>query len=397
MLALWDVPFYADRFRAVGLSAPVAVNTWEDLLRIPTVDKAAIIEDQRRAPPFGSMLPWPVPQLERIYRSAGPIYLGFTGKDVARAGRIFEGHWRTLGVRPGDVADISTTYHWVVGGTLLDEGLRALGATVIPGGPGQSEQRLNVLQDTGATVLQAFTPYAEALGMQLAASDIDPVSDLAVRLLVVGGEMRTATAKKRLEDLWGGARAREFYGAAEVGGMVAAECDIAGDGMHLSDRFIIEIVDPDNGKPRRMESGGEIIITELFKEAQPLLRYRTGDITEGIDARPCSCGRTSPRLRRIVGRTSSVLRIRGLFVQPAQVSQIAQASGFDAHRIVVKREGVQDEATLEIERPAHDDLRLDEFVERLKATTGLRWNVDVLPTESLDEPYGNVVDKRDFL
>ncbi|MBX6378922.1 MAG: AMP-binding protein, partial [Clostridia bacterium] len=252
---------------------------------LPFIKKEDALDDQARRPPFGTQLAVDKSALRRVYCSAGSFYLGFTAADLQAAVATNVAQLQVLGVRPGDIVDIASSYHWVVAGTLFDESVRSLGATVVPGGPGQSDQRLRVLKDVGVTVLQAFTPYAEALGQELVEKGIDPRRDLRVRLLIIGGELRTSDAQRRLSGLWGGAAVRELYGTAETG-IVAAECE-AGGGMHISEDFVLEIVDPDTGDPVDPAGGGEIVISELYRQAQPFIRYRTGDITEGVDFSQC--------------------------------------------------------------------------------------------------------------
>jgi phenylacetate-CoA ligase len=274
-----------------------------------------------------------------------------------------------LGVREGDLVDIASNFHWVVAGTVMDAALRRLGAGVIPGGPGLSDLRLDVLRRTGATVLQAFTPYAEKLGERLA--ELRELSDdggqrHSLRLLLIGGELREANAKARLEALWSGAAARELYGTTEAG-LNAVDCEYA-NGMHLSPQCFLEVVEPDTGQPVAPGSPGEIVITELFRSAQPFIRYRSGDLTEGLILDCCDCGLQTPRLGRIIGRKSDVLRVRGQFLYEALMrSCLNSFPRVDRWRVVVDRPGVIDTLILNVAPADGTTLGADD----LTAITGL--------------------------
>lgn len=355
--------FYKSSFDRAGVS-PGDLKSFEDLARFPFVCKTDVMADQRASLPFGTMLGVKSEYLRRVYCSGGPLYLMLTGKDIETAEQVTGRELSVAGLRAGDILDIASAYHWVVGGTGLDGGARRVGATVVPGGPGMTAMRVQVMREVGVTAIQAFTPYAETLGQYLREQGIDPRRDLKVRLLIIGGELRTATAKERLSELWGGAMIREVYGTGEAG-LVAVECCEGGDGMHISEDCILEIVDPATGEPVSPENGGEIVLTELYREAQPFIRYRTGDITEGVDFEPCQCGRSTPRLKRIVGRQSSMLRVRGLFVYPEYVKGIvASHPELGACQVIVERRGTRDVLTVRVE--CKSDSCPGELAERLK-------------------------------
>lgn len=405
--------FYRAAFAAAQFT-PAQLRTWRDLPRLPMVTKEAVLADQATRPPFGTQLAVPQSSLRRIYCSAGSLYLGLTAGDLRRLVRAGTDQLRIAGLRRGDIVDVSSTFHLVMGGTLVDAACRAAGATVIPGGPGGSEQRLRILQDVGATVLQAFTPYAEALGLEMAQKGIDPRRDLRVRLLLVGGEVSTAGARLRLAELWGGAGVREFYGTAETGA-VATECP-AGGGMHISDDYLFEVIDPDTGEPCDPAGGGEIVLTEMMRRAQPFIRFRTGDITAGVDFRPCPCGRPTPRLQRIMGRRSSILRVKGVFIQPRLVAAVLAECGYGRHQLVVDRPGALDRVRLRIEAPAAagSDATASpagagptapapgageataRLVERLKSAIGITCEVEWLPPGGLPPGAPAVVDQREL-
>jgi phenylacetate-CoA ligase len=377
-------PFYRRSFGTAGVS-PADLKDYADLARFPLVSKIDVIADQRAAPPFGTLLAVAPGALRRLYCSGGPLYLALSGNDIETAEAAAANQLILLGLRPGDLFDIASSFHWVFAGTMAEGAARRAGAATIPGGPGMSALRAQVLREAGVTALQAFTPYAETLGSELRQQGLDPQRDLKVRLLMIGGELRLAAAKERLSELWGGAAIRESYGTAETG-FVAAECYEVGEGMHLSEDFVLEIIDPETGTPVPPEGGGEIVITELLREAQPFIRYRTGDITEGIDFTTCRCGRSAPRLKRIIGRKSSMLRVRGLFLYPEQVKGIVSSHPeLRRCQLLVDRLGVQDVLTVRAEYagdtpPEHLRAALQD---EIKSATQLRCEVELLSDGTL--------------
>lgn len=384
--------FYQGEFAKAGF-VPAQLRSWRDLARMPLITKETVLADQALAPPFGTQLTVSQSRLRRICFSAGALFLGLSAGDLTRLIRAGAAQLRLAGLRRGDVVDVSSTFHAVIGGTLTDAACRAAGAAVIPGGPGGSEQRLRILRDAKVTVLQAFTPYAEALGQEMVARGIDARRDLAVRLLLVGGEVSTPGARQRLTEMWGGAGIREFYGTAETS-VVASECP-AGAGMHLSPDYIFEVVDPDTGLPCDPAAGGEIVLTELLRRAQPFIRFRTGDITEGVDFSPCACGRTTPRLQRIMGRRSSILRIKGVFVQPRLVAAVLSESGYERHQLIVDRPGALDRLLVRVESPRTDDAQaVRHLIGRLKDTIGITCAVELLPPGGIESDAPTVLDRR---
>jgi len=390
------IPFYRERWDAAGV-APGDVRGYADLPKLPAITKPEIITDQETSPPFGNQLAVPKEDLHRIFCNAGSLYLWFTAGDMDAIGAMFAAQFETMGVRSTDVVDVSSTFHWLMAGTNMDPALRRLGAAVIPGGPGMSELRMKLMREVGVTVLEAFTPYAEELASRFEAYGIDAESDLAVRLLMIGGELRQREARQRLERAWGGAVVREFYGASEAG-MVSAECFEVGDGMHLSPYAVIEVIDPDTGEHVEPGEPGEVVTSELYRTAQRFIRYRTGDITEGVILEPCACGRTTPRLRRIVGRTGDVARVKGLFVAPAVLEQLVRARTDGARwHVTVHRPGTIDSMLLRVEHPGGDGAELrGALVKDVKGAIGLTCEVETVPPGTLPEDGPRIDDRRDF-
>jgi phenylacetate-CoA ligase len=337
---------YRDRIPVDVVDGPPSVDA---LRRIAGIHKEEIIALQRARPPFGDVLVGERPRDGRCYVSPGPVYLVLSAADVEASGRSLARQWEICGIGAGDVVDVSSSFHWVFAGLNCADALAEIGAVLVPGGPGFTDVRVQTMRELGVTVLQAFTPYAEEIGVRLREQGVDPARDLGVRLLVIGGELRTERSKARLAELWGNPAIVEVYGTAETG-ITAVECSEAADGMHLADDVIVEVVDVETGDAVGPGEPGEIVITELLREAMPVLRLFTGDITEGYTLDRCACGRDVPRLGRILGRKSTIPRVRGLFLSPVQVREVLDRhAGLGPCRIVISRPGRTDDLRIEIE------------------------------------------------
>ena len=390
------VPFYRRRFDEAGV-VPADIADFGDLHRLPMVSKDDIIADQLAHPPIGDLAVAPE-DLARIHLIAGAYYLCVGPEDQLALTKMFGQAFRTMGITDTDVVDVATAFHWVMGGVQIDGALRSLGATVIPGGPGQSDRRMRVMRDLGVTALQAFTPYAEELASRFEEYGVQ-ADELSVRLLMIGGELRDLAAKQRLEMAWGGAVAREFYGASEAG-LAAAECFEVGDGMHVGAHCIVEIVDPETGRQVETGAPGEVVTTELYRTAQPFIRYRTGDISEGFTTERCACGRDSWRLGRILGRNSDIARVKGLFIAPMAIEHVVRRQAeARAWRAIVDRPKVTDRMTVQVEwegpvgaREAISAL----YVRQLKEAVGVTCEVEIVPLQAIDGPAGVIEDRRNL-
>ncbi len=356
-------PYYRSAFKAAGVRPREIANLEEFLAAVPCLTKMQIIEDQREHPPFGRLLAVKPEELIRIYWSPGPELIVFTPEDYAYVVDLAAKAFYTCGVRPEDIVNVTCTYHWVIAGTVIDEAFRRIGCAVIPGGAGQSRMHVEVMRATRTTVLFAFFTFAEELGKVAMEIGLDPARDLSLRLAIVTGEVRARTLRRELERTFG-FQTREIYGTSEVP-FVAAECP-EGGGMHVDPRFIVEVLDPHTQRPVLEGERGELVVTDLMKRAQPSIRYRTGDITEGLDGAPCPCGRTTPRIGPILGRVGQIPRVKGLFIVPREVEEvIGQHPELGRFQLVVDRPGIRDRLTVKIElKGAADESSLKEVLAR---------------------------------
>jgi phenylacetate-CoA ligase len=386
-------PFYRDRLADVD---PASVTSLEALAGLPSVTKLDIIEDQAGASPYGTLLGCAPDDVVRLYVGPGPQATYFTREDFAVACQDAAWTFFTNGFRPGDVVDVTIMYHWVIAGTLMDEGYRLVGCATIPGGIGMSQAHIENLRWTRATGLFAFPTFLEELAAKAGELGVDPASELDVRLCSIAGEQRGGDFKARMAELWGGMQVRELYGGAEVP-FIAAECE-AGGGMHLNPDLVVEVVNPESGEPVAAAEPGLIVASETVRAAYPMIRYSTGDLTEGLDPEPCRCGRTTPRLGRIVGRVGEVPRVKGLFVIPAQVrAALDGVDGLGRFQLVIERPQRQDELTVRVEHDGPAEARAGlapAVVRALKDGIRLTCEVELVDGGTLGEDAPVVDDRR---
>jgi phenylacetate-CoA ligase len=210
-----------------------------------------------------------------------------------------------------------------------------------------SDLHVEVMKLAKVTVIHAFTTFLAQLGELVRQKGYDPRKELAVRLGIIGGEVRSEAARRALGEPFGGIEIREQYGPAEVG-IIASECEFGG-GMHLSDDHIVEVIDPATATPVDEGASGELVVSDVWRQAMPIIRYRTGDLTEGLNLEPCACGRSAPRMKRIIGRVSEIPRIKGMFVVPRTIQNVLDRyPEVGRFQLVVDRPTRQDELTIKI-------------------------------------------------
>lgn len=383
-------PFLRARWQAADVAAE-DVRTLADLARLPHFDKPSIIEAQAAAPPYGSLLAVEPEELNRTYLSPGPEAVFFTAADLARLAEHTAWALHTTGVRPSDVVDVTPMYNWVLAGTMLDDGYRRIGCNVIPGGAGSSELHVEHMRWLGVTALFTFPTFLEQLARQVEDAGFDPHRDMRVRQVTIAGEMSSMESRKRMESFFG-CQVREMYGGAEVPN-VAAECE-AGGGMHLNPHYIVEVVDAEDHTPVAPGDPGVIVLTDLERRAMPIIRYFTSDLTSGLDLTPCECGRTTPRLGRILGRTGEIPRVKGLFVVPRQVAAALEPFRVGRFQLVIDRPDHRDHLVVRVEAPEASPGLAEGLATALKHHIRLSAEVQLcaLGTFGTDDPV--VVDRR---
>src|SRR5215210_456663 len=347
----------------------------------------------------------PLEQVVRVHASSGshgkPTVVGYTRADLEAWIEVMARCMTMAGVRPGMIVHNANGYGLFTGGLGFHYGGERIGATVIPVSGGFTARQAMLLRDLGGQVLCATPSYALVIAQAVRDAGLEP-SDLALQIGLFGGEPWTEEMRTEL-DRELGIKAVSFYGLSEMCGPgVAAECLDARDGLHVQeDHFLVEVVAPETGDPVPEGGDGELVFTTLLKEAQPLIRYRTGDIGS-ISREPCSCGRTFARIMALRGRLDDMLIIRGVNLFPSTVETLllGVAEVAPHYRLIVERPAEMDEVTVECE-PADSDIDRAELALRLETLlrdhTGIRIPVSVLEPGAVPRSEGKavrVVDRR---
>lgn len=397
------VPYYREALDARGVK-PKDIRTLGDVRLLPMTDKTAL----RDTYPFG-LFAVPMEQVVRVHSSSGttgkPIVVGYTKGDLNIWNELTARLGSAAGVVPADRVQIAFLYGMFTGGWGMHFGIERIGATVFPAGAGNTERQLLMMQDFGTTALVSTPSYALYLAEVAERMGID-IKALPLRLGLFGGEPSGEGMRAEIERRLG-IIATDNYGLSEVMGPgVSGECDQQ-CGLHMAeDHFLFEVVDPATGELMPEGEEGELVITSLTKEAFPVLRYRTHDLTT-VDLAPCACGRTSARMRKVRARTDDMLIIRGVNVFPSQIEDALLAvEGVEPHYvIVVSREGSLDqlEVRIEVAREIFSDVMKDMVAftrrvsEKIQATTGLNAKVTLVEPGTIERTVGKarrVIDSR---
>lgn len=386
-------PYYRRLFGDADID-PASLHTAQDLRRVPLVRKEDIAARQQAVPPFGDFIMVQREELARVFVH-GKTYYPFTRRDLDF---FVEGAVRASaasGTEGARVTDITSSFNWVAGGTLALAAAERLGSTIIPGGAGMTDQHVQVLRDLQVTSFGGFPSFVRHVALRARELGLDPRRDFAVRHLGIGGEVRSDDEKRELMELFGATSCSESYGTTETG-LMASEC-VEGQGMHLFGHHLVELLDSESGAPVPLDRPGEIVATSVLpREAMPMLRYATGDVTEGFDLSPCPCGRRTPRLRRITGRRGEILRVKGLFLYPGRVAEaLSRVPGTGAFQSVVERRDGSDAVTVRVEMAAPADAAVVERLrEAIKATTNLTVDVEPIAPGALPSGTPRAVDRR---
>lgn len=319
---VWEkVPAYRKKMEEAGVK-PEDIKCLKDLCRLPFVTK----QDLRDNYPFG-LFAVDKEELVRIHASSGttgkPTVVGYTKRDLEMWTECVSRIAVMGGADKKDVAQICFGYGMFTGALGLHYGLENIGATMVPSSTGNSEKQIMYMKDFGTTLLVATPSYALRLAEVAQSLGIDPKKDLQVRIGLVGSELLTEAMRTEMHKLWGDEMlVTSNYGMSELMGPgVSGECQYM-DGMHINeDYFIPEIIDPKTGEVLPAGEKGELVVTCIYKEGLPLIRYRTKDITRLI-YEPCKCGRTTCRMENLQGRTDDMLKIRGVNVFPSQIEEV---------------------------------------------------------------------------
>ena len=394
---------YRKKMDEAGIK-PEDVKSLADLSRLPFVTK----QDLRDNYPFG-LFAVPKDDLVRIHASSGttgkPTVVGYTAGDMDVWTECVSRIAVAGGATSKDVAQICFGYGMFTGALGLHYGLENIGATIVPSSTGNSEKQLMYMKDFGTTLLVATPSYAMRLAEVAKEMGIEPKTDLGVKIALVGSEMLTDAMREEMYKAWGeDMKITSNYGMSELMGPgVSGECEYT-CGMHINEDFFIpEIINPETGEVLPAGEWGELVITCIKKEALPLIRYRTKDITRLI-YEPCKCGRTTVRMENLSGRSDDMLKIRGVNVFPSQIEEVVlSVEGLGPHyEIIVERDGYADKLSVRVElATATDSFKVLENIEKsvrnkLKVMLGLDAKVILESPNTLARFEGKAKRVRDL-
>jgi phenylacetate-CoA ligase len=379
-----QAPALRARMAAAGLD--VDTLTLDTLPRVAVLSKDALPQAQRAQPPLAGWLGIPTAALARLYRSPGPIY-DPEGRE--------DDYWRfapalfAAGFRRGDLVLNTFSYHLTPAGHMFDGALRAMGCPVIPSGPGNTDVQAQLLAGLPVAGFVGTPSFLVAVLEAASAAGARP----RVRHAFVIAEMLPESLRRRLETDFGVATS-QGYGTADLGS-IAYECG-ARAGMHVSLETLVEVLDPQSGRPVAPGQAGEAVVTAL-NPTYPLLRFGTGDLVTMAEG-TCACGRTASRIARIVGRVGEAVKVRGMFVHPADVDRIvARFPDVARYQVVVTRPADADEMRVRAElRPGVPAaLALGARVQdALVAGLRLRCQVEVVAAGTLPSDAKKIADER---
>ncbi len=398
-----NVIHYRKKFNELG-AIPEDIRSLADLSKLPLTSK----DDLNHNYPY-DMFAVPLREVVRIHSSSGigskPIVAGYTKNDIRIWSNLVARFMTAAGVTRDDLVQVTFHYGLYTGAFGLHYGAETIGASVIPMGTGNTERQIMIMQDYKSTVLVSTPSYALELAFRMEQLGVNPKS-LSLKVGLLGGEPWSEAMRSQIEQGLA-INATDNYGLSEViGPGIAGECSCK-NGLHIyEDAFLPEIIDPDTGNVLPAGQEGELVITTLTKEAFPLIRYRTRDITS-LDYAPCACGRTLVRMKRISRRSDDMLIIRGVNVYPSQIEEavFSVAQGDAPYQIVVERVGAMD--SLEVIIEVTDKIfslelqKQRSFLESVKkqinTITGITASVKLVEAKSIlrqDGKIKRVLDKR---
>ncbi|ADH84820.1 phenylacetate--CoA ligase family protein [Desulfurivibrio alkaliphilus] len=342
------VPYYRQKMDQAGVS-PGDIRSLTDIKRLPFTTK----EDLRQNYPFG-LFTVPMERIVRIHASSGttgkPTVVGYTKRDLGLWAELMSRTLAAAGVSHRDIVQNAYGYGLFTGGLGAHYGAENLGCAVIPISGGNTKRQIQIMQDFGTTVLLSTPSYALNIADTMAAMGVDP-ADLKLRVGVFGAEPWSEAMRAEIESRLK-IKAIDIYGLSEIiGPGVAAECREEQRGLHImEDHFLPEIVHRDTFEPLPVGEEGELVFTTLTKEAFPVIRYRTKDISRLIPD-VCTCGRSFHRMPKVTGRTDDMMIIRGVNVFPSQIEEVIMAiEGVEPHyQIIVTRQGSLDNIEVQVE------------------------------------------------
>jgi len=401
-----SVDFYKKAYDKAGVT-PDSLKTLDDLKRFPFTTK----QDLRDNYPFG-MFAAPMSNVVRLHASSGTTgrstVVGYTKRDIETWAELVARCLVAANLTKNDIIHNAYGYGLFTGGLGLHYGAEKLGASLIPMSGGNTKRQLMILQDFGPTAICCTPSYALNLAEQGEAMGID-MRSLKLRVGIFGAEPWSEQMRQEIEKAFD-IKALNIYGLSEIMGPgVSMECSEAREGMHIfEDHFLVETINPETGEVLPPGEQGELVFTTLTKEAFPLIRYRTRDISRLYPV-PCRCGRTSYRMDRVMGRSDDMLIIRGVNVFPSQIEAVLVAiEGLEPHyQLIVDRAGTLDTLEVQVEVTENQFVNADEvkvlqklekmILKDMKDYLGITAKIKLVEPKTLQRSEGKasrVIDKR---
>lgn len=332
-----NAPGFKARMDKAGVK-PGEIKTRDDLDKIPVLRKDDLIQLQKENPPFGGYLAVPLSEVDHVYQSPGPIY------DPQRKVRSLPG---SPDMGRGQIVMNTWSYHITPAGLMVDNMMRAMGFTVFPAGTGNTELQIKVMHDLKVTGFVGTPSFLATIIKKAEEMGYDFKRDFNLKFAIVGGEMGGDPLRKMFTEKYGIlCMGGDNYSTADIG-TIASSCE-KNTGMHVNTDCIVEIVDPATGNILPPGVVGEIVVTP-FDEVYPLVRFGTGDLSSLI-IEPCECGRTTPRIPKIMGRCGDAVRVRGMFVHPRQSDEVlGRYPEVSTYHLIVNRIENRDDMLLQVE------------------------------------------------
>nr|MDO8080506.1 phenylacetate--CoA ligase family protein [Candidatus Freyarchaeota archaeon] len=390
-------PFYKKLYKNAGLTT-ADIKSVDDLPKIPLITKPELQEAQKKDPPFGGLLATPLNKLSEIFISPGPIYEGGMPEEDEKLLDAGAKAAYSCGIRPGDIVQNTFLYHLVPAGLGMHLALRRLGCAVVPVGIGQTVYQAIIMKDLGCTAYTGTPSFLAMIGEEAKKGGIDPLKDLKLEVGFFTAEPLPDILRKHLENTFG-IMARQMYGTADVGG-ISRECPEV-SGMHLEETLIVELIDPKTLEPVAPGEEGDVTVTLPHKYASPFIRFRTGDGSV-LSEEKCGCGRTSPKLMRILGRVDQLVKVKGMFVHPINIkTTIQKHPELGNYEATVDRPELSDVLTIKIEfegtgktLPKNINEAKKVLVDEFKENIRVKAEVELVPKGSIKETKEKIIDLR---
>jgi len=386
--AYGNAPGFRQRMDGAGIKAG-DIKSLADLQKIPVLRKDDLIRLQKDIPPFGGYLAVPLSEIDHIYQSPGPIYdpqrrmkQGTLPPDMGR-GRIAINTW---------------SYHVTPAGMLIDRMLRAMGFTVFPAGTGNTDLQVQIMRELKVSYFVGTPSFLAAIIKRAEEMGYDIKKDFNLKYAQVFGEMGGDPLRKMFTEKYGiTCVGGDNYLTADIG-PIAGSCE-KNAGMHVNTDVIVEIVDASTGRALPAGEVGEVVVTP-FDEVYPLIRFGTGDLSTLV-TEPCACGRTTPRLPKIMGRSGDAVRVRAMFVHPRQTDEVmSKYREVARYRIMVNRPADRDEMLLQVEFTAEpvDRISWEESLKKeFQNACKVKFDaLEVLPAGTINPDEKKFIDRRTY-